>query len=367
MPFPRPLSSSVLHRAALGTLVFAAGALVLAGPVRAQQLSLDTVPPDTLRPDTLLIGRWYPEADAGVTLTQSAYSNNWNGGDRGSVVWASIVNAALQHRFNDWMAWSNTVVLAYGQTAQQRTNDAGQLVWQSPTKSTDRIDIESVMRFPFGGWASPYASARLQSQFLDASDPAGRTLNFQPMIITQSAGVARQFFNTDTRSLLVRLGFTLRENRRAVFVNPAPDQTTITRTGLDAGTQLLANYNAGILRQKVTWNAKLSVYKPFFYSGNKVFDKLSAARLVAAGVDPNVRNYTTATDIDWENIFTTQITKLLSVNMYVRWIYDKYDNSVKPALDPAGDLTDPAGVQAAIRKAGQFKQTLALGLTYRFF
>jgi hypothetical protein len=224
-----------------------------------------------------------------------------------------------------------------------------------------------VMRFTLGGWVSPYASARLQSQFVDASDPAGRTLHFQPMILTQSAGVAHQFLQQDARSLLVRLGFTLRENRRAVFVNPAPDRTTIARTGLDAGTQLLANYNASVLRQKVTWNAKLSVYKPFFYSGNKVFDKLSATQLSAAGVDPNVRSYTTATDIDWENIFTTRITKLLSVNMYVRWVYDKYDNSVKPALDPAGDLTDPAGVQAAIRKAGQFKQTLALGLTYRFF
>jgi hypothetical protein len=50
----------------------------------------------------------------------------------------------------------------------------------------------------------------------------------------------------------------------------------------------------------------------------------------------------------------------------VRWVYDKYDNSVKPALDASGNLTDPTGVEAAIRKAGQFKQTLALGLTYRF-
>lgn len=361
MSAARPISAYALRRATLCMLAVAS-VLVLAGPARAQEEKQDTA-----KQDTLAIGRWYPEADAGINLTQSAYSNNWNGGDHGSIVWAGIVNAALQRRFNDRLAWSNTVVLAYGQTAQQTKNDAGELVWQSPTKSTDRIDIESLMQFTLGGWVNPYVAARLQSQFVDASDSAGRTLNFQPMILTQSAGIARQVFDTDTRSLLVRLGFTMRENRRAVFVNPAPDRTTIARTGLDAGTQLLANYNASVLRKKVTWNAKLSFYKPFFYSGNSVFDKLSAAQLIAAGVDPNVRSYTTATDIDWENIFTTQITKLLSVNMYVRWIYDKYDNSVKPALNTAGNLTDPAGVQAAIRKAGQFKQTLALGLTYRFF
>ncbi len=362
MPFARPTFSGALRRILLLGLVVAGSAAALAGPARAQEEK-----PDTAKQDTFDIGRWYPEADAGINLTQSAYSNNWNGGDHGSIVWAGIVNGALQRRFNDRLAWSNTMVLAYGQTAQQRKNDAGELVWQSPTKSTDRIDIESLMRFTFGGWLNPYAAARLQSQFVDASDPAGRTLSFQPMILTQSAGVARQFFDTDTRSLLVRLGFTMRENRRAVFVNPAPDRTTIARTGLDAGTQLLANYNGSVFREKVTWNSKLSFYKPFFYSGNSVFNKLSAAQLIAAGVDPNVRGYTTATDIDWENIFTTQITKLLSVNMYVRWIYDKYDNSVKPALDAAGNLTDPAGIQAAIRKAGQFKQTLALGLSYRFF
>ncbi|MEJ2218299.1 MAG: DUF3078 domain-containing protein, partial [Gemmatimonadota bacterium] len=348
MPSARPISAYTLRRATLCVLAVAASVLALAGPAQAQEEKQDTA-----KQDTLAIGKWYPEADAGINLTQSAYSNNWNGGDRGSVVWAGIVNAALQRRFNGRLAWSNTMVLAYGQTAQQTKNDAGELVWQSPTKSTDRIDIESLMQFTLGGWVNPYVAARLQSQFVDASDSAGRTLNFQPMILTQSAGIARQVFDTDTRSLLVRLGFTMRENRRAVFVNPAPDRTTIARTGLDAGTQLLANYNASVLRKRVTWNAKLSFYKPFFYSGNSVFDKLSTAQLIAAGVDPDVRSYTTATDIDWENIFTTQITKLLSINMYVRWVYDKYDNSVKPALNTAGDLTDPAGVQAAIRKAGQ--------------
>ncbi|MEJ2678971.1 MAG: DUF3078 domain-containing protein, partial [Gemmatimonadota bacterium] len=135
MPSTRPIFAYALRRATLLVFSVVGSALLLAGPARAQDEK-----PDTAKNDTLAIGRWYPEADAGINLTQSAYSNNWNGGDHGSIVWAGIVNGALQRRFNDRLAWSNTMVLAYGQTAQQTKNDAGQLVWQSPTKSTDRID-----------------------------------------------------------------------------------------------------------------------------------------------------------------------------------------------------------------------------------
>jgi len=69
---------------------------------------------------------------------------------------------------------------------------------------------------------------------------------------------------------------------------------------------------------------------------------------------------------DWENIFTSQITKLISVNLYTRWIYDKYDNTVKPIAAMGGGLSNADAVRAAIRTAGQFKETLSIGITYRF-
>jgi hypothetical protein len=87
---------------------------------------------------------------------------------------------------------------------------------------------------------------------------------------------------------------------------------------------------------------------------------------MAVGLDPDVAGFTTTLDVDWENIFTTQLSKVLSVSLYTRWVYDKYDNTVKPVLDDGGDLGNPVPVRTAVRKAGQFKQTLAIGLTYRF-
>jgi hypothetical protein len=47
-------------------------------------------------------------------------------------------------------------------------------------------------------------------------------------------------------------------------------------------------------------------------------------------------------DINFENIFTSNITKYITVNLYVQMLYDRQ-----------------------IDHAARFKQTLALGLTYK--
>ena len=54
------------------------------------------------------------------------------------------------------------------------------------------------------------------------------------------------------------------------------------------------------------------------------------------------------------------------MNLYVQWIYQKYARSIDVDPNkPVGELIPV--VDAGIRKAGQFKQTLALGLTYQLF
>ena len=54
------------------------------------------------------------------------------------------------------------------------------------------------------------------------------------------------------------------------------------------------------------------------------------------------------------------------MKLFVRWVYDKYDNTVTPVVDDDGNLINEADVTQAIRLAGQFKQTLALGFGYTF-
>jgi hypothetical protein len=310
----------------------------------------------------LEIGKWYPTLEAGLTLTQSAYSDNWAGGDKGSVVWTAILNSTLENQLNENTNWSNTLKLAFGQTHQQR----GDREWDKPEKSTDLLQYETVLRFTLGWHVDPYASGRFESQFHDASDPGGRNLKLNPIVLKESVGFAKQFINEEDRNLLTRLGVAFRQTNRRLFTEPAPGDATESKFANDGGVEWVTDYKTKVFEDRVSWTSKLIVFQPVFYSEKSKLEDLTAEQLSTAGVDPDVANFTTVVDVDWENVFTTQITKIISVNLYVRWVYDKYDNSVPPRLDENGDLANPADVNAAIRKSGQFKQTLAIGLTYRF-
>jgi hypothetical protein len=312
----------------------------------------------------LEIGRWYPSLESGVTLTQGSYSSNWAGGDRGSLVWTLITNFGLQRQVDPRLNWTNDLKLAYGQTHQQKVDNAGNRFWDSPEKSTDLIDYETVARFTLGGYVDPFVSGRFESQFQDQSDPLGRGLSFNPLKYSESAGVARKLVNRENRSVLSRVGFTFRQSSRRTFtdvVNPSVKTTRSAGTN-DGGFEWVTDAKTG---KKISWTSKLIVYQPVFYSGKKDLKNAINAGL-ASGVDVDAAGFTTLLSADWENVFSTQITKVVSLNLYTRWLFDKYDNTVKPVLDSNGGLTNVADVQKAIRKAGQFKETLSVGITYRF-
>jgi hypothetical protein len=311
-------------------------------------------------------GRWYPSLESGITLTQSAYSDNWRGGDKGSVVWTFITNGTLENQLNEKANWKNALKLAFGQTHQQVVRSDGARVWDSPEKSTDLVDYETILRFTLGWFVDPYVAGRFESQFQDVSDPAGRTLMLNPLKFKESGGVARQFIKDENRELLSRAGFTFRQSSRKLFLDPEEGTDTETKTTNDGGLEWVTDYKTKILEDQVSWTSKLTLYQPVFYSYSDIFDALPGDSLAAAGLPTDVGDYPMALDIDFENIFTTQITKYLSVNLYTRWVYDKYDNTVPPAEGSLGEIGNPADVRAAIRKAGQFKQTLSIGLTYRF-
>lgn len=314
----------------------------------------------------LEVGKWYPTAEAGINLTQSAYSDNWRGGDKGSVVWAAIFNGTLQNQFTKSLHWNNTLKLAFGQTHQQKVNSNGDRVWEKPEKSTDLIDFESILRITRGWPVDPFVSGRFESQFIDASDGAGRNLSINPMQFKESAGLARLFIDNDESKLLTRVGVTFRQNVRRLFTDPAPVTDTETEVTEGIGAEWVTDYNTKVLEDKVAYTAKLTVFLPAYYSEKEAFNDISPDTLDYYGIDRDVADFTEAVDIEWENIFSTQITKYMSVNLYVQFVYDKYDNSVPPLLRDDGSFKNPGDVKAAIRKAGQFKQTMAIGLTYRF-
>jgi hypothetical protein len=315
-------------------------------------------------PKPIAVGEWRREGKVGLNLLQSYYTNDWKGGDKGSVVWAANLDYRAEAQLTTRWNWRNDLNLAFGQTHQQERDATGDLTWQKPDKTTDQIKFETLFRYGLQGW-DPYVSARFESQFLDETDPWARSLTLNPLTFSESIGISHMLVNQADRQLMSRFGFSLRQNSREVFAAAPPDDATERLTSNDGGLELVLDYKDKILDDRVEYTSKFTAYKAFFYSAKGDLDGVAGDDLVAAGLPEDVADYSLVTDLDWENTFVTAITRLINVQLYLRWSYDKYDNSVAPQVED-GQVTNPGYVDAAIRKAGQLKQTMSIGLAYAF-
>jgi hypothetical protein len=322
----------------------------------------DQVPAESKGPQPP--GPWQPTVTLGLNLSQSSFSSNWAGGDKGSFVWVFTTNAKADRQISRALNTSNQLQLAYGQTSQQETDpaDPSRRRWRSPDKTTDLILFENVERFTLRTFVDPYVSLRLDSQFVDQSDARGK-LHFNPVKLTETAGVARVLLKTQDSELITRLGFGFRQTFARTFVDSTGDKTGSFSTN-DGGFEYQMTSTQPMLGKRVLYQGKLLVFWPVFFSKSsalKDFDQ------IALGVDPareRVADFWKTPDVNFQNTFTAQITKVLSVNLYVQWIYDKFDAATMiDTAQPAAQLI--AEVDGGVRKAGQFKQTLALSLTYK--
>jgi hypothetical protein len=312
----------------------------------------------------LKVGKWYPHLESGLNLTQSAYSENWKGGDTGSVSWSAYMNGLAERQISSSLNWLNTMHLKYGQTRDQKVDANGHRSWGASEPSTDQVDVESLFRLTRGWPVDPYFSARFETLFQDVSDPFGRKIWFNPLTLKESAGVARKLIDRKDHQMLARFGVTAREMERSFFTATTGDQTT-SESSWDSGTELVVDYRRDFNPQ-LSYTSRFSAYKPFHWSKKNVFDSLSPDSLAAAGLDRNVASYTTSTDVDWQNTISAKVAKLIAVQLYVEFLYDQYDNTIVPVVDESGSLTNPQVVDYAVRKKGQYKQTLGIGLTWTF-
>lgn len=334
------------------------------GAAFAQQGIAPEVPKPSDEKRVLEVGKWYPSLTGGLNLTQAAYSENWKGGETGSVSWNAFLNGSAENQLKTSLNWLNTMKLLYGQTSRQELDDSGNRSWGDAEKSADLIEVESMLRMTRGWPVDPYLSLRFESFFQDITDPFGRKLWINPMTFKESAGIARKFVDRENHQLLTRLGMTARENHRRFHVSDTGDETS-SESSWDAGAELIVDYQK-IFDGRLTYDSRLSVYQPFNWSKSEVFDALGPDSLMAAGLSPDIADYATTVDIGWQNTLTTNVTKFISFNFYLELLYDKYDNTVVPLVDDTGSLTNAAVVGASVRKKGQFKQTFAIGLSWTF-
>ncbi len=272
-------------------------------------------------PLSILAEPWTIAVDANLTLTQNAYSNNWVGGEVGALSWTFNSNSLAEKQLYAKVHNKNTLKLSFGQTHNQ---DKETKAWAKPMKSTDLIDFESVLRFTLGGFVDPFASGRVETQFLDISDTLkNRFLN--PVTFTESFGVAKVLIKEEKREWTARFGAGLRQHlNRDMLVDTLTNERE-TQTSNDGGLVFDTGFKTSMAQERITYTSKLTVFRALFSSES----------------DDNNNDWKSP-DVNWENTFTANITKYLMVNLYMQLLYDK-----------------------EVDLGGRFKQTLSLGLTYK--
>ena len=269
---------------------------------------------------------WNTTADISLNMNQNSYSDNWAGEEKGSISWAFNSNLLAEKQLTTKIHNKNTLKLAFGQTHNQVVIDSTKK-WIKPDKTTDLIDFESMFRLTLGVFVDPFASVRLESQFLDES--GDETKSFNPNILTETFGIARVFLKDEKRELSTRLGAAFKQ-----YIDSNVDENTN-----DGGIEFVAEYRSPLANELINYNTKLNLYKAMFYSlsddveGTVYEDDWKTIRL------------------NWDHIFTATITKLINLNLFVGLIYNEMD------LDINAESIDEI----------QFKQTLGLGLTYKLF
>lgn len=264
---------------------------------------------------------WTITSEANLTLTQNAYSDNWEGSEVGSVSWAFGSNSLAEKQVSAWANSKTTLKLAFGQTHSQ---DQESKNWLRPVKSTDLVDLESILRVTRGWAVDPFVSVRVKTQFLDERDPTN-TLYLNPTTYTEGIGVARVFIKNETTELSARLGGSvLQYVDRSDFEEEEDDDDAVK-----SGLEFVSEYRTAFAEDRMAFSSRLSAFKAFY---NSRADDLEGL--------PN-EDYWKNVDLDWENKLTASVTNYVMVNLYVQLLYDReYDSDVR------------------------VKETLSLGLTF---
>jgi hypothetical protein len=268
---------------------------------------------------------WTASLVGDMTAAQTAYSDSWDGGEAGSFTWVANVNGSAERNVKPWLNIKSTLRLKFGQTL---TQDAETKKWSRPQKSNDLIDWETVGLFDIHDFVEPYAAFRLESQFVNSTVRQLKRY-FNPVKLTESAGIARVFHDKDKDKIMSRLGLGLRQIMKSVIVGDTAllqtEDSTLIDGGIESVTDATLTFN-----DRLVYTSKLTMYKAFYFS-----EKDAVAGTIA-------EDYWKAVDINWENTLNASITKIVTVSFYTQVLYDK-EVSLK----------------------GRFKETLGIGLTVK--
>lgn len=255
-----------------------------------------------------LQSEWKHSLVSGFLLTQMSYTDWAQGGENALAYTITIDGKSIRDVENT--NWSNTYIIAYGQT---------RLGSKGLRKTDDKLEFESVLTYKMGTYVNPYASATFKSQFAEGfkyDDVAGTRVKtsdgFDPMYLTQTVGVGYQ----PVAQVKTRLGVGVREVLSAAqgYADDVKTTPTIETSKIEGGLESVTD---------VEWKFEENL---LLTSKLEMFTAFNNIDLVI---------------IRSNNTLAAKMNQYVSVNLNVQLIND-----------------------ANITPRTQVKQSLAIGLTY---
>lgn len=290
----------------------AAAALLVAGSASAQ-FATEAPAPKEAKPEA-----WVHKVKLSLGLSQSYYTQNWFGDELGTVSWLAGVDALGARQLHPKFKLENTLVMAFGQTHQQ---DSGRETWLAPVKSADKIDFDSFGRFTLGKWLDPYLAVTFDSQFFE-SRPGFGTRTVNPFQVGELAGVAHAFYDSKPRTLVSRIGFGMRQRVQRFY---GADPSVLKKTTNDGGFEFRTVGRFADAAERTELKTDLYLFQAVFFSES----------------DLDTADRWKQLDVRWQNTLSTKVYKAFTVALYAEYFYN-----------------------AQIARAGQFKQTVGVGLSY---
>jgi hypothetical protein len=250
----------------------------------------------------------------------NTYTDNWDGGESGSLSWISQINFNGKRQLNKFLLNENTIKLSFGETRQQNEKDR---LWSKAKKASDEIDLESVLNFTLNIFVDPFIALKIQSTFWDITDTL-RTRYINPVTVTESFGLARSIVEKDAAKWNVRLGGAVREFVDRKALNPKTLKRETSKT-VDGGIEFVSNFKASNKSGLVNYSNQLTIIEA----------------LVNSKSDELLNDYWKYPDIEWDHIIGFTISKYLMATMNLTVKYDREKD-----IDPG------------------FKTSSTLGLTY---
>lgn len=259
---------------------------------------------------------WKKTGDFSLLLSQTYYSDNWDGSEMGNVNWTASFNFIMEKQLNDMLHDKNTLLMSFGQTHYQVRDDMNELYWEKPQITTDLIDYENMLTLTLKKYVDPFASLRWESRFYDNTDPED-AYYINPNTLTLSLGAKRVFIKQEMQNLEGSLGAAFKN-----YINQNPD----IEASNNAGAEIVLSYWNLFKNDLGKLDSKLRIYQALMTSEDNDNDDWKAA------------------DVEFTNTVTFKLSSYVGLKFYLEMLYDK-------------EIDDEF----------RFKENLGLNLSYALF